>query len=36
VTGDPCALQVEAAFLADPAAPVDLGCLAQVPGPAFT
>ena len=36
VTGDPCARQVEAAFLADPAAPVDLGCLAQVPGPAFT
>ena len=36
MTGDPCALQVEAAFLADPAAPADLGCLAQVPGPAFT
>ena len=36
VTGDPCALQVEAAFLAAPAAPVDLGCLARVPGPAFT
>jgi pimeloyl-ACP methyl ester carboxylesterase len=36
VTGDPCALQVESAFLADPAAPVDLGCLARVPGPAFT
>jgi len=36
VTGDPCALQVEAAFLADPDAPVDLGCVAQVPGPAFT
>lgn len=36
VSGDPCALQVDAAFLADPTAPVDLGCLASVPAPAFT
>ena len=36
VSGDPCALHVDAAFLADPTAAVDLGCLASVPGPAFT
>ena len=35
VTGEPCATAVELAFLADPAAPVDLACLAKVPGPAF-
>jgi pimeloyl-ACP methyl ester carboxylesterase len=36
VSGEPCADEVEAAFLTDPAAPVDLACLASVPGPAFT
>jgi pimeloyl-ACP methyl ester carboxylesterase len=36
VSGDPCAAEVESGFLADPAAPIDLACLAQVPGPAFT
>jgi pimeloyl-ACP methyl ester carboxylesterase len=35
VTGDPCAGHIEAAFLAHPGAPVDLSCLATVPGPAF-
>jgi pimeloyl-ACP methyl ester carboxylesterase len=35
VTGEPCATTVELAFLADPTAPVDLSCLASVPGPAF-
>ena len=35
VTGEPCAISVEVAFLDDPTAPVDLSCLAKVPGPAF-
>jgi pimeloyl-ACP methyl ester carboxylesterase len=35
VTGEPCAITVELAFLDDPTAPVDLSCLAGVPGPAF-
>jgi pimeloyl-ACP methyl ester carboxylesterase len=35
VTGEPCATTVELAFLDDPTAPVDLSCLAGVPGPAF-
>ena len=35
VTGEPCATAVELAFLDDPSAPVDLSCLAKVPGPAF-
>jgi pimeloyl-ACP methyl ester carboxylesterase len=35
VTGEPCATGIELAFLADPTAPVDLLCLAAVPGPSF-
>jgi pimeloyl-ACP methyl ester carboxylesterase len=35
VTGEPCATTVELAFLAEPTAPVDMSCLARVPGPAF-
>ena len=35
VTGEPCATTIELAFLAAPTAPVDLGCLASIRGPAF-